>query len=101
MSMWCPELLRMPNSRTSENCVIAKFALPHRPGPGGLLQEGHNTSCGCYRFLMYDSSPCASILNLRNAQSRLISPTLIWATARYKQAKARRLISPSDASERG
>jgi hypothetical protein len=49
--------------------VKAKFTLPYRPGPEGLLQEGLNTSCGCYRFLMYDSSPCASILNLRNTQA--------------------------------
>src|SRR5829696_5160251 len=38
--------------------------------------------------------PCASILNIRNAQSQVISPTHIWATARYKQATARGLISP-------
>ena len=38
--------------------------------------------------------PCVCILNLRNAQSQVISPTHIWATARYKQATARGLISP-------
>jgi hypothetical protein len=76
--------------------VKAKFTLLYRPGPEGLLQEGTNTSCRCSRFLMYDSSPCAYTLNIRNAQSQVISPTtLIWATARYKQGTARGLISPS------
>jgi hypothetical protein len=46
--------------------------------------------------------PCVCILNLRNAQSQVISPTHIWATARYKQATARGLISPlRKASGRG
>jgi hypothetical protein len=46
--------------------------------------------------------PCVSILNIRNAQSQVISPTHTWATARYKQATARGLISPlRKASGRG
>ena len=46
--------------------------------------------------------PCVCILNLRNAQSQVISPTHIWATARYKQGTARGLISPlRKASGRG
>jgi hypothetical protein len=39
--------------------------------------------------------PCVSIWNIRIAQSQLISPTHIWATARYKLGSARSLISPS------
>src|SRR5215211_8472794 len=46
---------------------------------------------------MYDSSPCAFILNIRNAQSGVISPTHIWATARHKEGTARGLISPPTA----
>ena len=54
-------------------------------------------SVSCLRQL-----PCVSILNIRIAQSQLISPTHIWATARYTQGSARDLISPlRKASGRG
>jgi hypothetical protein len=37
---------------TSENSVIAKFGLPHRPAPEGLTYGDHNTG-RYYQCLMY------------------------------------------------